>query len=308
MRYKYIALLALAIMLVGVMGIYSGESDSDGNNDIVKPVTVTVKLNYYVANRALRPGMIVTDTDFTQKTLEVNQTAIPDWQEKAISEQEFANLLNGNGVMLQEMTLDSVLSQGMVTNLPAKIDNELIAIPLSVSLESVQNPKISNAGFVDIYLISNDNKIYREDIYKRGSSGKEYKDTRVKKFASNVWVVKDPSSQAAKKSSSTVSIIDSKEVIEQNVEKSSFREDGLSRKMIYGWFKREDIDTVIQAQVLGSFFVSPANVTTLSENISELFIGSREVTPADIVSGAPLAERKSKVVEIRGANNASKNN
>lgn len=311
MRYKYIALLALAAMLIGVLGIYAGDGE---DNNKASLLAETVDVTYYKAAHDMFPGMLVHDSDFVKTTKKMNKSEANEWIERdsIATEQEVTILRNSGGVMQQSLQAEKVLSKGMFISLADKIDKELIAIPLSVSLESVSNPKIRNADFVDIYLISNDNKIYHEDIYKKGSggvgSGKDYKDTRVKKFARNVWIIKSTLAVGEGENSRGLSIMDSSELVEQNGNKSRMGEDVASRKLIYAWFKREDVDTVIQAQVLGSFFVSPLNINTIPNILSELVIESREVTAADIVSGAPLAERKSKVVEIRGAGNATRNN
>ncbi|MFP2428857.1 hypothetical protein [Enterobacter ludwigii] len=311
MRYKYIALLALAVMLVGVLGIYAGDSEHDNKDSLLAE---TIDVTYYIAAHDMFPGMLVHASDFVKTTKKMNKTDANEWieRESLATEQDFIALHHGSGIMQQHLQAEKVLSKGMVISLADKINKELISIPLSVSLESVLNPKIRNADFVDIYLISNDNKIYHEDIYKKDNrssgSGKDYKDTRVKKFASNVWIIKSPYDEGKNEDSTGLSIMDSSDLVEQNGNKSRLAEDSVSRKLIYAWFKREDVDTVIQAQVLGSFFVSPLNINTIPDELSELVIDSREVTAADIVSGAPLAERKSKVVEIRGAGNAAKNN
>ncbi|MGN8010294.1 hypothetical protein [Enterobacter sp. 22325] len=313
MRYKYIALLALAVMLIGVFGIYSGDNEDDAEASILSE---TVDVTYYKAAHDMFPGMLVNNSDFIKTTKKMNKSEVKEWIEGKMiaTEQELIVLRNGYGIMQQHLPAEEILSKGMVISLADKIDKELISIPLSVSLESVSNPKVRNADFVDIYLISNDNKIYHEDIYRTnnrgGGAGKDYKDTRVKKFASNVWILKSPSMEGKKKDSRGLSIMNSSDIVEDVEDNNNYRlgEDAAFRKLIYAWFKPEDVDTVIQAQVLGSFFVSPLNINAIPDELSELVIESREVTASDIVSGAPLAERKSKVVEIRGAENATRNN
>lgn len=312
MRYKYIALLALAVMFFGVMGIYRSVNNNDKENQ--KNVKASFDVIYYRSAHELERGMLVTQEDFKKKKITVSQKQPPAWLNDAVSEQDFIDLFthNGIGVMQQTVAGNGILKRGTLINLSEILDSELVAIPLNVSWESIQNPKIKNRDFVDIYLISNDNKVYREDIYNKklhsGGTGKDYKDTRVKKFASNVWIDKAMLAGNPQKSKDGLSVMDSSALVENRAGASKINEDGDTTKIIYAWFKRKDLDTVIQAQVLGSFFVSPRSIKMIPDKLSEVAVESREITPADIVSGAPLAEKKSKVVEIRGAGYARKYN
>ena len=78
-------------------------------------------------------------------------------------------------------------------------------------------------------------------------------------------------------------------------------DDKSSTTIVYAYFKPEDVDKVIQAQIMGMFFITPTKVHNINEGIAKINNSTREITPSDIVSGAPISERQSRVVEIRGA-------
>lgn len=295
MRYKYIAFFALIVMLIGVAGIYSGGGEETDNSALI---AVPVEKTYYAANKILHSGMLVSEADFSKKVITYSEgEKMPEWLMQAAAESEVEKLLRDGGVVNVNLNRGDVVKKGMIVNLPETIDNKLVAIPISVTVQSAKNPEVKENGFVDIYLISNDNTIYHDDIYIKqgstGNSGSSYKDTRVKKFATDVWI--------AKKLGKGESSEDESNGGEQ---KGSRFGDKVSTQIIYAFFNKSDLDTVIQAQAMGMFFISPVKTNMMPEKLSNIKIGAREVTPADIVSGAPLAEKKSKVLEIRGAKNA----
>lgn len=303
MRYRYIAILAIVVMFFGVMGIYKNSSDKPVIDEGIEHI-------YFVANKSMVSGEIAEGDFYTRKILRYSEGQLPEELKNAIDEKTMDNLLSEGAIAEDDILAGQVFTKVNIKNLPEKIDSELIAFPLSVSAESIFNPKVSDYGFVDLYLISNDNKIYREDFYqKRGSSlgtGKDYKDTRVKKFASNVWIVKNAKDRQDK--TKKTSLLD----VTKNDKNDTSTKDKLNNvvdtRIVYAYFNKNDIDSVIQAQVLGMFFVSPVTVTMLNKPLASISVDSREITAADIVSGAPLAEKKIKVTEIRGAKSTNGRN
>ncbi|NDJ59230.1 hypothetical protein GWD52_20030 [Enterobacteriaceae bacterium 4M9] len=301
MRYKYIALLAIIVMFVGVMGIYKNNSDEQ-----LPVVDERVESIYFVAQKDIQGGEIVGEDFFVRKTIKYSPAESVEEHVGALDENAINILLSKGAIAEYAISEGQVLTTANIKSLPEKLDSELISFPLSVSSESIRNPKIGDYGFVDLYLISNDNKIYREDFYqKRGSSGgggKDYKDTRVKKFASNVWFVKSNPKENDK--TKKIGLLET-----PKEEKGSNRLDSsVDTTIVYAYFNKNDIDSVIQAQVLGMFFASPAVVTVLNKPLANIEIDSREITASDIVSGAPLAEKKTKVIEIRGAKSSNGRN
>lgn len=305
MRYRYIAILAIVVMLVGVMGIYK-----KGADDKQPIIDERIESVYFVAQKDMQRGEIPEGDFYARKTIKFNPGQRPDELAEALDEKKMDVLLSEGAIAETEISAGQVLTLENLKNLPEKIDSELIAFPLSVSAESILNPKVADYGFVDLYLISNDNKIYREDFYQKrgGSTGKDYKDTRVKKFASNVWIVKNAKDRAGKEKKSSLLDISKGDTIDRSSSKLDKSGNAPDTRIVYAYFNKDDIDSVIQAQVLGMFFVSPVTVTMLNKPLASISVDSREITAADIVSGAPLAEKKIKVIEIRGAKSSNGRN
>ena len=299
MRYRYIAIMAILVMAVGVMGIYRNSSESKQT-----VIDESIEHIYFVAKKNMVSGEIAEGDFYTRKVERFKTGHLPEELKGAIDEKVLDVLLSEGAIAEVDIPAGQILTTRNLKNLPEKIDSELIAVPLSVSAESISNPKVADYGFVDLYLISNDNKIYREDFYqKRGSSfgtGKDYKDTRVKKFASNVWIVKNAKDRQDKTKKSSLLDV-TKNSTTDNTDKMANVAD---TRIVYAYFNKNDIDSVIQAQVLGMFFASPVTVTMLNKPLASISVDSREITAADIVSGAPLADKKIKVIEIRGAKSA----
>lgn len=307
MRYRFIAVLAIAVMLLGVMGIYTNNAGETPQN-----IDDSVELVYFVARQEIHKGDITEGVQFVRKTSKYSPSQIPEELEFALGEQAVEDLLAEGAIAEVNIAEGQVLTANNIKSLPEKLDAELIAFPLSVSTESVFNPKVGDQGFVDLFLISNDNKIYRDDLYqKRGggiSSGKDYKDTRVKKFASNVWIVKTIRDRKNKPVKASLLNAAKADATDAGVSKFDNNGNVVDTRIVYAYFNKDDIDSVIQAQVLGMFFVSPVTVTKLNNPLASISTDAREITAADIVSGAPLAEKKIKVVEIRGAKKTNDRN
>ncbi|NUU69113.1 hypothetical protein HQN64_23895 [Enterobacteriaceae bacterium BIT-l23] len=302
MRYRYIAILAIIMMFVGVAGIYKSFSPAPKQQNTHD----SVEYSYFVATHGIIAGTIVNGSFFMRKTIKLRPGEHPAALAGALNEKSLSEVLTGGAVAITDIAREQAITAKNVKNLPDKINAELIAFPLSVSAESILNPDVGDYGFVNLYLVSNDNSIYREDIYQQDRSGgsglgKEYKDTRVKKFASNVWMVKRLADRNGKNNTTNLSAVSKGQVLQDQASEIGKIGNELATRIVYAYFNKRDIDSVIQAQVLGTFVVSPVKVNVLRNKLSSIDIDSREVTAADIVSGAPLAVKKPKVIEIRGS-------
>jgi len=310
MRFKFIAIIALLTMLAGVVGIYSGKGDKEASDkkDIIEQKTLT----YYVAKHDLPEGAIVTTSDFNEKKIKYQLHSAPVWINTIFSENDFRGLMASGGVAYKKIASGERASKQNLGNLLEKIDSSYSILPVSVTTASLQNPNIADFGFVDMFLVSNDNKVYHDDFYQKsrsdnGSVGRDYKDTRVKLFASKVWFFMGPGSlnklQKFDQSglvSSLMKTTSGENSLANEVHSNRSIDDKSSTTIVYAYFKRGDVDKVIQAQIMGMFFVSPTKVHNINEGIAKINNDAREVTPSDIVSGAPISESQSRVIEIRG--------
>ncbi|HIF6680254.1 hypothetical protein IY40_14670 [Serratia marcescens] len=312
MRFKFIAIVALLTMLAGVVGIYSdkGNEDEEKTNNLI----VNKSLIYYTAKHNIDVGAIVTTDDFAEKEIKYPPGSPPAWLDTIFGEKDFRGLMASGGVAYQNIASGERASKDNLGNLLQKIDSSYSILPISVTTASLKNPNIADFGFIDLFLVSNDNKAYRDDLYQKsrsdnGTTGKDYKDTRVKQFASKVWFFMGNGNlnklqkfdQSGLVSSLMKTTSGENSLANEVHSNRAVSDDKSSTTIVYAYFKPEDVDKVIQAQIMGMFFITPTKVHNINEGIAKINNSTREITPSDIVSGAPISERQSRVVEIRGA-------
>lgn len=310
MRFKFIAMIALLTMLIGVVGIYSDKNE--GEDATVSEALEEKKTIYYTAKDNIKAGAIVTTEDFDTNEIKYQAGSPPGWLTTSFDEKDFRGLMASGGVAYQDFAKGERASKKNLGNLLKTIDASYSILPISVATASLQNPNIADFGFIDLFLVSNDNKAYRDDLYQKsrgenGSNGKDYKDTRVKQFASKVWFFMGSANLNKLQKFNQAGLV-------ANLMKTTSGEDSLANEVhssndvnnkssttiVYAYFRPEDVDKVIQAQIMGMFFISPIKVLNINEDIAKINNNTREITPSDIVSGAPISERQSRVVEIRG--------
>lgn len=300
MRFKFVAIIALLVMMSGVIGIIT-----QGENKNEKPEKIMMKHKavYYLTKKAFVPGDIINKSDITEKTIEYFENSKPAWTDNALNNNLLEEILVGGAIATRNVLAGEVLKKDDLGMMSQQLSEEYVIMPIAVLSNSLDNPDITDKGFADIYLLSNDNRVYRGDYFSANDRGdKDYKDTRVKLFAKKVFYIKN-FEQANNFYHQLSGFVDTAK--ESNSEKELSSSKSYSKKegmsIIYAYFKREDIEKIIQGQMLGVYFLSPGKVKNLSDGFSIIVNSSREVTPSDIVSGAPSPNDRNQILEIRGA-------
>lgn len=300
MRYKFLVIIAIFVMILGVMGIVTQGKETKSEDKASASEPVKKREIYFMATRDVAKGEVVTPDDFRERVIEYKVGAEPVWLKDSIKKDDINKIKNEGLVMAKSILKEQVLKTEDVESIVDKIKSDFIIMPISVLASSMSNPSLYDRGFIDLYLISNDNQTFRSEYFQgRDQLGKEYKDTRVKIFAENVYYFrnfKDAKEIENKTENSWL-----KKSSESNAAQGKLSGDNDNIMTVYAFFLKKDVEYVIQAQILGMFFVSPKNVTNLDSGLSKIFRASREVTPADIVSGAPSSGNHERVIEIRGA-------
>lgn len=302
MRFKFIAIIALLVMMSGVIGILSQGSD-DKASDETNNVPLKHNATYFVVNKNVIAGDIITMNDITVKTTHFIVGQEPDWLRNSINESSLKEILDAGGIALKVLSSGHILEKNDLEMMSIQLYKNYVLIPITVISNSLSNPEIQDKGFIDLYLLSNDNKVYRNDYFnERNDMGKEYKDTRVKLFASRVYYMKnfDTAKGFYNDLSGGISSIIKKSPKPEAYSDDTSKNTGIMN-VVYAYFKKEDLSKVIQAQVLGVFVVSPSRVKNLNDGFSMIALNSWEVTPSDIVTGAPSPNDRNQILELRGA-------
>lgn len=303
MRFKFVAIIALLVMMSGVIGIITqgenGKKEEEAANAPIK-----VKSIYFISNKDFNVGDLVNKSDVTERRVEYYENDKPDWIEGVIDKDTLESLLVDGAIANRKIKSDEMLKKDSLSMMSAQLTEEYVIMPVSMLSTSLNNPDIPNKGFIDIYLLSNDNGVYRKNYLSSSDRGdKNYKDTRVKLFAKQVFYIKNFSQANKFYQQLSDGLVSSKKADDEN-EVSSTQAHMANENMsvIYAYFKRVDIEKVIQGQMLGVFVASPGKVKNLRDGFSIIVGSSREVTPSDIVSGAPSPGNSNQILEIRGAN------
>jgi len=302
MRFKFIAIIALLVMISGVIGILTKGFDNRTEENI-KDGPLKYSATYYTSNKELFLGDIITRGDITERTAEYIAGGEPEWLETAINESILKEIMDSGGIATTKMSSGHIMRKTDISMMSMQLREDYVVIPISVLASSLNNPDIPEKGFIDLYLLSNDNQVYRDNYFnEKNKMGKEYKDTRVKLFANKVFYIKnfDEANKFYKALSGGVFNIKSKTPDDESYSENLGKNDS-NMSVIYAYFKNEDLSKVIQAQVLGVFVASPGKVKNLSDGFSMIALNSWEVTASDIVSGAPSPNDRNQILELRGA-------
>lgn len=300
MRYKFLVVVAIFVMILGVMGIITQGKDETKESRPSATAPVKAREVYFTATRDLYVGEFITSTDLRDRVVEYPVDNKPAWLKNSLSKNDVKKILNEDSTIIRDVSKEEVIEKDDIGKIVDKIRSEYVIMPISVLASSISNPSLRDRGFIDLYLISNDNQTYRNNYFEdKDQLGKEYKDTRVKLFAENVYYIRDY--EEAKKDE----LHENDQASDADIKsKNSNHADNISNngvKVVYAFFRKQDLELVIQAQILGMFFVSPKKVNNMESGISKIRKASREITPSDVVSGAPSSGGRDRVVEIRGA-------
>lgn len=302
MRFKFIAIIALLVMMSGVIGIITQGADKNNEEEVIAGPTKYDAI-YFTAKNDLTMGDLITKHDIEKHKIEYFSESKPEWLDKTVTADDLEDMLNNGATVARRMSAGETFQQDDISMLSAQLSEDYTIMPIAVLSSSLLNPDIPEKGFIDIYLLSNDNRVYRSNYFSSNDTGdKDYKDTRVKLFAEKVFYVKDfdRTSSSHMKISEKMADIKNVEVnSEASSRKSRYNSEDMS--VIYGYFKQNDLERIIQAQMLGTFVASPGKVKNLRDGFSKIIDTSREVTPSDIVSGAPSPNDRNQILEIRGA-------
>lgn len=302
MRFKFVAIIALLVMMSGVIGIISQGEDKNRDQEQEK-VMVKHNVVYYITKKDFVPGDIITSNDITERKIEYFENNKPGWIENTLNTNTLEEILVGGAIATRNVSAGERLNKNDLGMMSEQLSEDYVIMPVAVLSSSLDNPEITDKGFADIYLLSNDNRVYRGNYFSATDRGdKDYKDTRVKLFAKKVFYIKN-FDRANNFYNQLSGLVDKTKKMspdsESSVSKTYSKNESMS--IIYAYFKREDIEKIIQGQMLGIYVLSPGKVKNLSDGFSIIVNSSREVTPSDIVSGAPSPNDRNQILEIRGA-------
>lgn len=303
MRFKFVAIIALLVMMSGVIGIITQGEGGKKEADVSK-LPVKVKLIYFISNKDFNPGDLINKSDVAERRIEFYENDKPVWIDSVIDKENLDSLLADGAIANRKIAANEMLKKDSLSMMSVQLTEEYVIMPVSVLSSSLNNPDIPDKGFIDIYLLSNDNGVYRKNYLSSNDRGdKDYKDTRVKLFAKQVFYIKNFSQANKFYQQLSDGIVAPKKTEDENeVSSTKARTANESMSVIYAYFKRMDIEKIIQGQMLGVFVASPGKVKNLRDGFSIIVGSSREVTPSDIVSGAPSPSNSNQILEIRGAN------
>ncbi|MEL4013196.1 hypothetical protein [Dryocola clanedunensis] len=291
MRYKSLAIIAVMMIGIGVLLMVNILNKDDGvivDPDIQEKYQT---VEFYAANRDLASGLVVRNNDLTLQTKQFRAGEQPEWVQDAVTKDAFTKIMTSGAVLRDNLAKGGVLKNAQIEGITQKFDKEFVTIPISVSAINLINPHIGDSGFIDIYLLANSNDVYDQDIYNKTSGGKglDYKDTRVKLFAKNVYFVRNNDA-----------LLNVKENSSSPPANNNANGDITGGSVIYVYFPVKSVEKVIQAQILGMFFLIPAHPDNINSGVSQIITNSREVTPAEVIAGAAHSVTPTRIQEIRG--------
>lgn len=295
MRYRFIALVAVIAMIAGVFGIYttrSGNDESEKQKEIAAQQAARMTSVYFNYNAALSKGLLLGEGSVSQKTATYTATSRPQWLNDAITLEEFSSLQANGAVLVHAVKSDDLIKRGDLIPLKSYLKDNYTLVPVKIIPASQENPDFEDAKFIDLLLITNDNTPFNSNFYDDDYSGpkESYTRTRVKCFSKNVLLFsRDLSNQPATTDNNS------------SASEKKTSAESATNKLIYAYFRKEDVAKVIQAQLIGTFFAEPVKNANLNNGISVINEHSPEIMPSDIVSGAPVAEQFGQIKQIRGA-------